>query len=485
MNTILHQEPGIPENQHLIWLTGRKSESLPNGLSADEQAYVISEWKREIYVVEINRYSHRLWLVNVADKPKEAQQLEAFRNVGHRLTKDLNQAKLTTVHLAGPSVSSTELLATAEAIALSNYQFLKYYKDADKRKNSLESVTIADERVSPIDLLKLQAVVEGTLHGRTLVNEPLSFLTAPQLAEEFRSMGDSAGFKVEVLQKKQIEALQMGGLLAVNKGSIDPPTFSILEWKPENPVNEKPIVLVGKGVVYDTGGLSLKPTANSMDEMKCDMGGSATVAGALYAVAKAKINVHVIGLVPATDNRPGGNAYAPGDVIRMYNGSTVEVMNTDAEGRLLLADALSYARQYDPELVLDFATLTGAAMRAIGHYGIVSMGNAEEAHKDLQASGERTYERLAPQPFWEEYSETLKSDLADLKNLGGANAGAITAGKFLEHFTQNEDGKAAYPWLHLDIAGPAFLNFEDSYRGKWGTGTGIRLLFDYLNQRGA
>ncbi|MGD1844047.1 MAG: M17 family metallopeptidase [Salibacteraceae bacterium] len=483
MNTILLQELEAPTETDLIWLGLKGSEGLPSQLSEAEATFVKEQWAKEIFTVEINRYSHRIWIVGMPEKKVTHQHLEAFRKVGHELNRLINQQKLTAIHLMGPQVTPEDVLATAEGILLSNYQFLKYFKDAEKRKHSLQHLTITDPRLTPGALQQLQAVVAGTCHGRTLVNEPFSFLTAVQMAEEFKIMSQEAGFKLEVLQKKQIEALQMGGLLAVNKGSIDPPTFSIMEWHPENPVNAQPIVLVGKGVVYDTGGLSLKPTPNSMDEMKCDMGGAAAVAGVLYATAKAKLPVHVIGLVPATDNRPSGNAYAPGDVISMHNGSTVEVMNTDAEGRLLLADALSYAQKYNPELVIDFATLTGAAVRAIGHYGIVSMGNATEAHQRLQESGERTYERMAPQPFWEEYAEELKSDIADLKNLGGPNAGAITAGKFLEHFTKNKEGKAAYPWLHLDIAGPAFLGFEDSYRGKWGTGAGIRPVFDFLQHR--
>jgi leucyl aminopeptidase len=186
-----------------------------------------------------------------------------------------------------------------------------------------------------------------------------------------------------VFNKAKITSLKMGGLLSVNLGSMEPPTFSIMEYKPRNAKNKQPVILVGKGVVYDTGGLSLKPTPNSMDMMKCDMAGSAAVAGTMYAIAKAKLPVHVIGLVPATDNRPGENAYVPGDVITMYNGLTVEMLNADAEGRMILADALAYAQKYNPKLVIDLATLTGAAVAAIGTSGIVAMGTADESTKCL------------------------------------------------------------------------------------------------------
>jgi len=270
----------------------------------------------------------------------------------------------------------------------------------------------------------------------------------------------------------------MGGLLSVAAGSLDPPTFNILEWKPEKALNARPVIFVGKGVVFDTGGLTLKPTPNSMDLMKSDMAGAAAVAGTLYALAKAKMPYHVVGLIPATDNRPGVKATAPGDVITMYGGTTVEVMNTDAEGRLILGDALEYAKKYDPEIVIDLATLTGAAVKAIGQYGIVFMSTASENEKEiLKASGEQTYERLVELPLWDEYADMIKSDIADMKNVSSStNAGAITAGKFLEHFTD-------YPWVHLDIAGPAYLSASDGYRTKNATGTGIRLLIKYLKNR--
>jgi leucyl aminopeptidase len=289
-------------------------------------------------------------------------------------------------------------------------------------------------------------------------------------------MGKESGFKVQVFDKAKIRQMKMGGLLAVNMGSVEPPTFTVMEWKPAKAVNSKPIVIVGKGVVYDTGGLSLKPTAGSMDSMKCDMAGAAVAGCVMYGVAKLKLPLHVIALVPATDNRPGGNAYAPGDVIRMYNGMTVEMLNADAEGRMILADALSYAAKWKPSLVVDFATLTGAAAAAIGQYGIVCMGTAsEKVKKDLVDSGNRVYERLVEFPVWDEYDDLIKSDIADMKNIGGPYGGAITAGKFLQRYV-------SYPWMHFDIAGPAFLKGNDSYRGKNGSGTGVRLMLDFLQK---
>jgi leucyl aminopeptidase len=195
--------------------------------------------------------------------------------------------------------------------------------------------------------------------------------------------------------------------------------------------------------------------------------------GALYSIAKAGLPVWVVGLTPCTDNRPDGNAVVPGDVITISDGTTVEVLNTDAEGRLILSDALVYAKKYKPAFVVDLATLTGAAARAIGRYGIVALGTATKDFDLLKQSGDNVHERLVEFPLWDDYSELLKSDIADIKNIGGITAGANTAGKFLERFTD-------YPWVHLDIAGPAFVESPDSYRGKGGTGSGVRLLFDFI-----
>jgi leucyl aminopeptidase len=367
------------------------------------------------------------------------------------------------------------VLPLLEGLSLSNYQFIKYLKDKEKAKFTLSFVHLQSDVINSDDINELVAVCDAVKEARNLVNEPLSFLTAKKLSEEIKRMANESGFTVEVFEKTKIQSLKMGGLLAVNKGSVDEPTFSVLEWKPQNAINSKPVVFVGKGIVYDTGGLSLKPTKDSMDQMKSDMGGAASVVGALYAIAKVKLPIHVVGLIPATDNRPGGNAYAPGDIIKMHNGMSVEVLNTDAEGRLILADALSYAKKYQPEFVIDLATLTGAAAVAIGKYGLVAMGNEESKEKmeQLKIAGNRTFERIVEFPFWEEYGELIKSDIADLKNIGGRDGGAITAGKFLEHFTD-------YPWVHIDIAGPAFLSSADNYRGKGGTGTGVRLLYDFI-----
>ena len=356
-----------------------------------------------------------------------------------------------------------------ESIFLLNYRFDKYQKLKKPRFKILFKNN---------NLFKKE-IVEGVFLARDLVNEPLSFLTANQLSKEIKKASKNAAFNLKVLGQKQIESLGMGGVLSVNRGSVNPPTFNVISYLPKK-TDKKPIVLVGKGVVYDTGGLSLKPTPNSMDCMKSDMGGAAAVIGAIYSISKMKLNINVIGLIPAVENRPGGNAYVPGDVVTMMNGSTVEVLNTDAEGRMILADALHYAKKYNPKLVVDVATLTGSAARAVGKYGIVAMGNTNQSIFDLFIKcGHETSERVAFQPFWDDYSQELESDVADLKNIGSAEAGHITAGKFLEHFTK-EGSKKCYPWIHLDIAGSAFLHSEYFLHPKGGTGSGVRLLCEFL-----
>ena len=414
--------------------------------------------------------------IDTLEKP-QLNSLESARKAGFGLHPILIDHNVESVDIINCGIEAEECIAFAEGLALTNYQFLKYQTGDKVEKHALDTIQLVDKDLRDDDVAKFRNLVDAVFLARDLVNEPLSYLTATQLSAEIEKMGSDAGFAVEVFNKKKIESLKMGGLLAVNKGSIDPPTFSILTWKPDGAVNSRPIVLVGKGVVYDTGGLSLKPTHDSMDYMKCDMGGAAAVAGAIYSLAKNKLPVWVVGLIPATDNRPDGNAYVPGDVVTMYNGTTVEVLNTDAEGRMLLADALSYANQYDPEVVIELSTLTGSAHMAIDKYGIVGMGNASrEVMENLKESGEHTSERIAEFPFWDEYKEQLKSDIADLKNIGGKYAGAITAGKFLEYFTD-------YPYIHLDIAGPSFNKIPFNYRGKGGSGVGVRILYHYFLKR--
>jgi leucyl aminopeptidase len=476
--TTISQKTSINTSENIILLCNKNSNLKDFGLSKTEIEFVKSEIeKKEKSFVTINQFNRYIFIQVISPKKDKNQTLEVLRKAASTAHSIVVEHKIETIVLADVENNPSETLAFAEGLALSNYQFLKYKKDRKKEAYSLKTIAVVSKSIEDLDVEELNIVVEATCHARTLVNEPVNFLTAVQLSKEFRDLGKQAGFHVEVFDKSKIKALKMGGLIAVNRGSIDPPTFSVMEYKPKHAKNKQPIILIGKGVVYDTGGVSLKPTPNSMDMMKCDMAGAAAVAGTLYAVAKAKLPIHVIGIVPATDNRPGENAYVPGDIITMHSGLTVEMVNADAEGRMILADALSYAKKYKPELVIDLATLTGAAVAAIGTSGVVSMGTADEKTKNaLKQSGDAVYERLAEMPFWDDYDDMIKSDIADMKNLGGPYAGAITAGKFLARYID-------YPWMHFDIAGPAFLTAKEAYRVKGGTGVGVRLLFNFLKGR--
>ncbi len=422
----------------------------------------------------------RLALVGIKDD--EAETLRAAAAKGASTAQKL---KAASVALALPDAGPEQTAALVEGFILGGYQFLDY-KTGDNQPTSVETLTLHGSGIDEaVEAARIRA--ESACFARDLVNTSPHDKTPVLLAERAKKMATEVGLECEVWNKARVEKERMGGLLAVNRGSQDPPAFIILEHKPEHPVNERPIVLVGKAVVFDTGGLSLKPTKNSMDKMKADMGGGAAVLGAMRAVAALDLPLHVVALVPATDNRPGEKAYVPGDVVTMRSGLTVEVLNTDAEGRMILADALDVAKEHSPELTVSVATLTGAAVVALGtRVAAVLTSEDDDSLSRLDAftaAGDRTGEWIAPLPMRAHYAEQLKSDTADIKNVGGREAGTITAAKFLEHFTR-DDGEAAYPWVHLDIAGTAFLQgTTQPYRPSGGTGFGVRLLMDVLEHR--
>jgi leucyl aminopeptidase len=460
----------------LVPADGALPPPLSQALTEPEVEWLAAERALKAPLVRVVRYGEgHMYVLTVPTKPTADLVREAVRKLGHQLQALLLADRVGALHIIGSDSVPTDLpLALAEGLVLSAYHFAPYKtKPEDPKPVRLTEVTLVG--AAEADVRWLAAVLDGVFLTRDLVNTPFSHQSAVQFAEQLTEAGQKAGYTTEILDHPHIQTLKMGGLLAVNQGSPDPPTFSILEYAPAGTEQDAPVVLVGKGVVFDTGGLSLKPTPNSMDFMKSDMAGAGAVAGTMAALALAGVKRRVVGLIPATDNRPGEAAFAPGDVITMHDGQTVEITNTDAEGRLILADALSFAKRYQPSLVIDIATLTGAAAAAVGKEGIVLVGNAsEEVKNELKAAGHRVHERLVEFPLWDEYKEQLKSDFADLKHYQpGAQAGHVSAAGFLEAFT-------SYPWLHLDIAGPSFLFAPDSYRGKGGTGTAVRLLAEFL-----
>lgn len=459
---------------HTAFIIDNASQLKALPLSREEIAFTEQQIKNDKNIVYINKLDVQYFIIHVPVQKETYLTKESLRKRGAALQSQLVALSVKEVVITNAGKEPMAAYHVAEGAALANYQFLKYKADAKKLTNSLNEIAFDKQSITLKDLKQLQAICDAVYHVRNLVNEPLSYLTAEQLSEEIGILGKEAGFKVSVLGKAKLEQMKMNGLLAVNKGSILPPTFTIMEHRPTKAINKRPIVLAGKGIVYDTGGLSLKPTLNSMDKMKSDMGGAALVTGIMYVAAQLDLPLHLIALVPATENRPGENAYVPGDVITMYSGTTVEVLNTDAEGRIVLADALHYAKKYNPELVIDFATLTGAASQAVADVAMVAMGTADISVKNkMHISGYNQYERLIEYPLWSEYGEMIKSDIADLKNVGGPRGDAINAGKFLEHFTD-------YPWMHFDIAGVSHHDTRKDYRTAGATAYGLRMMIDFL-----
>lgn len=423
-------------------------------------------------IVVFDRLPYRLYVVNFNSECPPNETQEKLRRSADKVVAMLKSEKQQVVAVMGEGVIPEEIVAFAEGMYLSDYTFDKY---KTKEQPHISSVAIEETFLTPDELERNVHLWNMIIQCREWVNTPVADLNAETFASELEKNAHRLNIACTVYDKKHIEALRMGGLLAVNKGSVDEPRFVVLEYKPDNAVNSQPLALVGKGIMYDTGGLNLKPD-DYMQEMKSDMAGAATMASVVFAAATNRLPVHVVALLPLTDSRPGFNAYAADDVLRMYDGTTVEVINTDAEGRIILADAIAYAvDKYNPELIIDAATLTGAAVRAIGTYGIAAMQqHADNPFNLLTILGKQVYERIVEFPFWSEYDELIKSEVADIKNCGIAQAGAITAGKFLAHFAKQT------PYIHLDIAGVAYFSKKQHYFNHGASGFGIRLLYAFL-----
>jgi leucyl aminopeptidase len=476
MNIRIYKTESLDALSSIAVISSKESTFDISYLSEKETNYVQKRIEKGETFITVNQYFRIVFVILIDLQKTQTVVLEEARKAGYKVQAILNEQAYEQVIAFHSENNDPILLAFTEGLVMGTYRFLKYLKNSDDKKVSIKELGLISKTLNPESIEKQSNVIKALFRVKDMVNEPVSFLNAEQLASELDQLCSTVGCNVEIFNKSKIESLKMGGLLAVNKGSVDPPTFTTIEWKPENAINSKPYVLVGKGVVYDTGGLSLKPTSDSMDYMKSDMSGAAIVGGVLASIASNKLPIHIIALIPSTDNRPSGNAYAPGDIVTIMDGTNVEMLNADAEGRMILSDALVYAQRYNPELVIDVATLTGSASAAIGPYALVAMGTAsEDIKQQLVKSGEQVFERIVEFPLWDDYAELIKSDIADIKNVGGKSAGAITGGKFLEHFT-------TYPWMHFDIAGVAFSKKNDSYRGKGGTGFSMRLLYNFFEK---
>ena len=364
-------------------------------------------------------------------------------------------------------------LAAAETVYRFDRTKTKHSRKTHLKKIVLHAEGVADVEAATKAIARASAIAAGVSMARDLGNLPANLCTPSILANEAEAMAKAHGLRCQVLGEKEIAKLGMGCFLAVAQGSREPPRFIILEHD-GGKKGEAPVVLVGKGVTFDTGGISLKPSAE-MDEMKFDMCGAASVIGAMKAVALMKLPVNVVALVPATENMPGGKAVKPGDVVTTMSGQTVEILNTDAEGRLILCDALTYAERYKPAAVIDVATLTGAMVISLGHIATGLFANDDDLARELVAAGDAAWDRAWHLPLWEEYQDALKSHFADIPNIGPRAGGAITAACFLSRFTK------AYKWAHLDIAGTAWKSGAE----KGATGRPVAQLAHFLARRAA
>ena len=464
-------------NGDLLFLYGddAASRDLPLGKKEIELLSARREEKKD-HLLVFDRLPYHIYVLSFDSERPAAECQEKLRRRAMELLRRLEADKVTELALTGEGVLPEEVAAMIEGITLADYSFDRY-RSADVWH--LDTIVIDALYLKPEELEADQRLWNRIHWCREWVNLPVQDLNAAAFADELASIAaDLKGVTCTVMDKKKIESLRMGGLLAVNRGSVDEPRFVVLEYNGLKR-SSKPICLVGKGIMFDTGGLNIKPD-RYMEEMKSDMAGAATMASVLFAAADNQLPVHIVALLPMTDNRPGANAYAPDDILTMYDGSTVEVINTDAEGRLILADAIAYAhKNYDPALIITAATLTGAAVRAISTFGIAAMQvNADNPFTLLSLVGKQVYERLVEFPMWEEYDDMVKSQVADLRNSATApQAGTITAGKFLAHFAHGT------PFIHLDIAGVAYFSKPQHYYRLGASGYGIRLLYAFLQMQ--
>jgi leucyl aminopeptidase len=407
---------------------------------------------------------------DATDAIRRAAAIAGKRAVQARVA---NAAVFVTPEARGSLPADATARAAAEGIPFGAWRYLDLKRPSEEPAVALEQVDILEPgnpgaagRGHAIGA----AIAEGQAFTRFLQVQPGNTCTPAWLGDQARALAQRHGMDITVLDKAALAKEGMRALLAVAQGSVQDPRFIAIEYKG---ADDAPIVLVGKGVTFDTGGISIKPAMN-MEEMKFDMSGAANVLGTFEMLGRLRPAVHVVGLVPSAENMPSGASYRPGDVVGSHLGKTIEVVNTDAEGRLLLADALSYARRYQPSAVVDNATLTGAVVSALGHTAIGLMGNDDALMDEVRQAGERAGERAWPLPLWDEYHDLIKSDIADVKNSGGRPAGTITAAWFLKEFVEG------YRWAHLDIAGTAYSDRELPTRVKGPTGSGMRLFCEFV-----
>ncbi len=426
----------------------------------------------------------RLWI----DKYSSEKEFTSnyFRNFLTTVIRRCSDLKVNQLHIDVPVYSSMKKTFTSEkhyysslveGIYYGNYKFNKYLTKETKSQSLTVNLSSASPALMKSVLAESKKVMSAVKFVRDLQNEPGNVLFPSEFAKRITKTFAGTGVKVTLFNERKLEALKMGGLLAVGSGSSHPPCMLVLEYKPSKSV--KHVALVGKGITFDSGGISIKPSAD-MGEMKGDMSGAAVASGVLLAASELKLPYTITAVLPLAENLPSGTAFRPGDIVTTSSGKTIEVDNTDAEGRVVLADALHFACSKKPDEIIDLATLTGAVVVALGEFTAGVFTKNEKLSELLYLSGMETYERVWPMPMWDDFNSIISSSVADVKNVGRRWGSAITAAKFLENWVSKD-----IPWAHIDIAGPAMPNDSCAYTKTYMTGFGVRLLINYLEKYSA
>ena len=480
MQVTINREPKWSKIDHLFVLLAEKDKSpaVPRFVKdsvdeagftgrADESITVLSKEPRKITLVGLGK--------------RDGLTIRGLRAALYSVAKTARRLRERSIAVALPYTVGTLDAADTVRLAADYLSHADYKFDdlitvkKDEAPPPITATLISADGVEPRRVKTVEeeaaAISAGVRIVRDLGNTPSNLMTPTRLAERAEEMAKDAGIKCTVYGRAQIERMKMGGLLAVNRGSAEEPRFVVLEYAPRRA--KKHVALVGKGITFDSGGISIKP-AERMEEMKFDMCGAAAVIGTMQAAAELELPVRITGLIPSTDNLPSGSAYKPGDVITMMSGKTVEIVNTDAEGRMILGDALHYASNLKPDHIIDYATLTGACVVALGSEAAGLFSNDDELARKLIECGERVGERLWRMPEWDEYKDLIRSDWADMKNSGGRWAGAVSAALFLKEFVDCPS------WAHLDIAGTAYAEHETARESRGATGAGVRVTLAFL-----
>jgi leucyl aminopeptidase len=474
MDVTLNKEPKWSKIDHLFVLLaendkppkdlGKSIQKLVDGSgfkgNSDETITLLSSEPRKVTLMGLGK--------------RDLITLRLIRTALYAIGKLARKQRDRSIAVAMP-YAITDVGVLVDYLSQSDYKYDSYITTKKDGQGPISAVLVPPVELDSTELKRIEsesrALRSGIRTVRDLGNGPANLITPTRLAERAEEIARSVGVKATVYGKKEIERMKMGGLLAVNRGSDEEPRFIVLEYSPRKA--KKHVALVGKGITFDSGGISIKP-AEKMEEMKFDMCGAAAVIGTIEVAAKLELPVKITGVIPSTENLPSGSAYKPGDIITMMSGKTVEIVNTDAEGRMILADALHYASELKPDHIIDYATLTGACVIALASEAAGLFSNDDELARKLIESGERVGERLWRMPVWDDYKDLIRSEWADMKNSGGRWGGAITAALFLKEYVNCPS------WAHLDIAGTAYAEAETPREARGATGAGVRVTVAFL-----